>query len=98
MPADRIVLRPMFNFSLGHVESDLSIAKRVLEERLGVEIDFLDRGRLNAYGLGGSLMLDYERYLAENEIDVELRYTNINLQSFGSTSEAAKGSASSQSL
>jgi hypothetical protein len=42
-------------------------------------------------------MLDYERYRPENEIDVELRYTNIYLQSTGGTSEAVKGTASAQS-
>jgi len=43
-------------------------------------------------------MLDYERYRPENEIDVELRYTNIRLQSFGSTSTGAKGSAAAQTI
>ena len=43
-------------------------------------------------------MLDYERRRPENEIDVELRYTNIHLQSFGGTSAAVKGSADSQSV
>ena len=96
--ADELVLRPILNFSLGHVESDLSIAERLVQNRLDVEIDFLERGQLNTYGLGGSLMLDYERYRPENEIDVELRYTNVHLQSFGGTSEAVRGSASAQSL
>ncbi len=96
--ANELVLRPIFNFSLGHVESDLSIAQRVINQRLGTEIEFLDKGRLNAYGLGGSLMLDYERYRPDNEIDVELRYTNVYLQSFGSTSEAAQGSVSAQNI
>ena len=32
-----------------------------------------------------------------NEIDVELRYTNIRLQSFGGTTTAVEGSADSQS-
>lgn len=95
--SDQWVLRPIFNFSLGHVESDLSLAERWLEYKTGVDIEFLKDGHLNAYGLGGSLMLDYERYRPEGEIDVELRYTNISLQSFGSTSEAVEGSTSAQS-
>ena len=60
-------------------------------------LDFLDNGRLNAFGLGGSLMLDYERYRPENEIDLELRYTNIHLQSFN-TSQAVEGHANAQTL
>jgi hypothetical protein len=96
--AEELVLRPMFNFSLGRVESDLLIAQRVIENNTGRDIDFLNRGRLDALGVGGSLMLDYERYRRENEIDVELRYTNIYLHSINDSSEAVSGSASSQSL
>ena len=43
-------------------------------------------------------MLDYERYRPENEIDVELRYTNIYLQSINTSSEAVSGSTSAQTL
>ena len=93
-----IVLRPIFNFSLGHVESDLSIAGRVIGNRFDKDLKFLDNGRLNAAGVGGSLMLDYERYRPEGEIDVELRYTNIYLQSIYETSEAAEGSSDVQNL
>jgi len=94
---DEWVLRPIFNFSLGHVESDLSVGTRLLEGKTGSDIQFLENGSLNAYGLGGALMLDYERYRPEDEIDVELRYTNIILQSFGGTTEAVAGSVSAQS-
>jgi hypothetical protein len=57
----------------------------------------VSRGQLNASGLGGSLMLDYERYLPESEIDAELRYSSINLQSFQSSS-AVQGHALAQSF
>ena len=96
--AKDLVLRPMANFSYGHLESDTSLAGRFIESRSDATLEFLDGGRLDAYGLGGSLMLDYENYLPEREIDVELRYTNIQLQSFGSTSTGAKGSAAAQSV
>jgi hypothetical protein len=95
--AEDLVLRPIFNFSLGHVESDSAVAGRLVEGQTGVEGDFLQNGRMNAYGLGGSLMLDYERYRPDGEIDVELRYTNINLRSFDS-SAAVRGSAAAQSV
>lgn len=95
---DELKLRPIFNFSLGHVESDTSLATRIAEARTGIDVDFLENGRLNAYGLGGSLMLDYERYRPENEIDVELRYTNIYLRSYSDTSQAVQGSADAQSI
>jgi hypothetical protein len=96
--AHELVLRPMANFTLGHMESDASIAARGIQFQTAKEIHFLENGRLNAVGLGGSLMLDYERYRERYEIDVEVRYTNIYLQSLSGTSEAVQGSALSQNL
>lgn len=81
-------VRPIANIALGHVESDTSVAGRIIEEETGLPVsDFLDGGRLNAYGYGGSLMLDWERYRDDYEIDLELRYTWIRLQSFDSSRE-----------
>jgi hypothetical protein len=96
--AQDLVFRPIFNFSLGTVQSDLKVAGNVLGNQIGKDFSFLDRGRLDAAGLGGSVMLDYERYRPENEIDVELRYTNIYLQSINTSSEAVSGSTSAQTL
>jgi hypothetical protein len=93
-----LVFRPIFNFSYGTVQSDLKVAGSVLGNQIGKDLSFLDRGRLDAAGLGGSLMLDYERYRPENEIDAELRYTNIYLQSINTSSEAVSGSTSAQTL
>jgi hypothetical protein len=93
--APNLVLRPIFNFSLAHLESDASLAGRFLDDRLDPSLDFLKRGRLNAYGLGGSLMLDYTLVKPEHEIDVELRYTNIRLRTFDS-SAAVSGSSSAE--
>jgi hypothetical protein len=42
-------------------------------------------------------MLDYEHYRPEGEVDLELRYTNIHLQSYGSSSEAVRGEADAES-
>ena len=93
-----LVFRPIFNFSLGTVQSDLRIAGSLVGNETGKDFTFLDRGRLDVAGIGGSLMLDYERYRPENEIDVELRYTNIYLQSINGSSEAVSGSSSAQTL
>jgi hypothetical protein len=92
---ENLVFRPIFNFSLGHVESDLSLLGRVADSKFDPSFDFLKNGRLNAYGLGGSLMLDYTLVKPQYEIDVELRYTNIKLQSFDS-SAAVSGTASAE--
>ena len=89
-------LRPIFNFSLGRVSSSGAGDRASLAARSDAESVFLRDGELNALGLGGSIMFDYERYRPENEIDVELRYSNIQLQSFDS-STAVEGRASAQS-
>jgi hypothetical protein len=96
--APELVLRPIANFTLGHVESDLSVAGRLIQGETGRDIDFLDNGRMNAVGYGGSLMLDYEHYREAYEIDVEVRLTDIYMRNFGGTSEAVQGSAYAQTL
>ena len=93
---DELKLRPIFNFALGNVTSDLRAASWYVGRQTGTDVDFLDRGSLNAYGLGGSIMLDYEHYRPGYEVDVELRYSDIRLQSFDS-SAAVKGRATAQS-
>ena len=91
--AQDLVVRPMFNFSLGRVTSDLRVAGIIVDDILGTDTNFLKDGHLDSYGLGGSLMLDYERVRPDQEIDVELRYTAMRLNSFGTSSDAVKGSA-----
>lgn len=94
---DGLVLRPIVNGTYGHVESDVSLAGRLINWLTEKDLDFLAHGRLNAWGLGGSAMLDYARYRDWYEIDVELRYTNIPLQSFD-TSSAVSGSADAEAV
>jgi hypothetical protein len=93
--ARELVFRPIFNLSYGRVDSTVSSGAQA---GTGEELDFLRNGHLDSCGVGGSVMLDYERYRPHNEIDVELRYTNIHLQSFGGSSAAVKGSADAQSV
>lgn len=93
-----LVLRPIANVMLGTMASDVRIGSFVIEQRRDADYQFLDGGRLNAYGLGGSLMLDYELISDPQDIDVELRYSAMNLQTFGSTSGAVQGEANAQNL
>jgi len=96
--AKELVLRPIANFTLGYVTSDLKVAGRVIEGETGQDVEFLKHGSLNAIGYGGSLMLDYEHYRPAYEIDVEARLTDIHMQNYGDTSEAVQGSARAQSV
>ena len=96
--AKDLKFRPIFNFSLGRVASDSFVAGTILESQTGDDFDFLHQGTLDVYGLGGTLMLDYERYRDENEIDIEVRYTSIQLQSYSDAPAAVQGSSHSQSM
>lgn len=92
------VLRPIANVSLGTMASDLRIGNWLLERTKGYSLDFLDGGQLNMYGLGGSLMLDYELFSKTQDIDIEVRYSYQHLQSFGGTSTSVRGHAEAENL
>ena len=96
--AKELKLRPLFNFSYGRVHSNIAIASNIFKNQTGDDFEFLINGTLDVFGLGGSLILDYERYRDKNEIDVELRYTNITLQSFSDAPAVVQGSSVAQSL
>lgn len=97
--AEDLYLRPMVNISLGYVTSDLNIFKWWLDDNSDANLDALDGGTMNATGIGGSLMLDYEDYAPSRDIDVELRYTNIRLRSHSDFDTViAEASAETSSL
>lgn len=77
---DTLILRPIVNVAVGHVESDASLLGRLVNRRYGLELEFLEDGRLTAGGFGASLMLDYEYHSDAYDADVELRYTHLHLE------------------
>lgn len=93
---DDLSFRPIVNGMIGRVASDLHIGQTLVNRRTDANLQFLDGGALDAYGVGGSLMLDWEHYRAHYEVDVELRATDIYLRSFGASSQAVQGSATAQ--
>ncbi|WP_250866555.1 hypothetical protein [Caballeronia sp. INSB1] len=93
---DELRLRPIVNGMVGRVASDLHVAETVFNHVADTNLQFLEDGALNAYGVGGSLMLDLEHYREHYEVDLELRATDIHLRSFGGSSEAVRGSATAQ--
>jgi hypothetical protein len=95
---DELVFRPILNGTLGRVSSDLKVGQTLFNHVTDRNLQFLENGSLNAYGYGGSLMLDYEHYRENYEIDAELRATDIYLRSFGGSSEAVQGSAMAQQV
>lgn len=91
------VVRPIFNFTLGQVASDLTAAKWWLNNNTNADLSFVDGGTLKARGLGGALMLDYERFAPEADDDLEIRYTNVDLHSIGNSAKGVEGHAKAES-
>ncbi|WP_410499306.1 autotransporter domain-containing protein [Chitinibacter sp. S2-10] len=89
------VVRPIFTFSLGKVASDLKLANWWIERQTDRELNFADGGSMNALGLGGALMVDYEYVSPEFEYDLELRYSAVHLQGFAN-GNSIDGEADSQ--
>lgn len=97
--ANHLAVRPMVNLSLGHVTSDLQLFEWWVDSNSDADLQGLDGGTMNAVGLGGSLMVDYENYNAAREIDLEWCYTNIQLHSHGDLdSGSAQATAETTSL
>ena len=85
------VVRPIFNFTLGRVVSDLRIAQWWLQQNTNADLDFLNGSHVDAYGLGGSLMLDYESFAPEHDDDIEIRYTKVELHTVHERQESIQG-------
>lgn len=81
-----LVLRPIASLAVGYVASDLRIARAVIAQQTGRDIDFLDGGSLLSGGYGGALMLDYALARPGYEVDVELRYSQMRLEAIDSGS------------
>lgn len=79
---DHLVLRPVLNGAVATLVSDIRIVQFKANDVLGTDIRWLNGKTLKATGYGGSLILDYEYYVPDYEIDVELRYTYMQLRTF----------------
>lgn len=96
--AEYLYLRPIFNLAAGYAASDASLLAGFLESRTGVDLSSLTDRHVNVWGIGGSLTLAYYDYRPARDIDVELRYTQILLQTFGDTLPAARGRSEARAL
>jgi hypothetical protein len=91
------VVRPIFNFTIGYVASDLAGVKWWVDNNTNLDLSALDGRRLKAFGLGGSLMFDYEKFAPEHDDDIEIRYTNVALKSYSDTPQGVTGHAKAES-
>jgi hypothetical protein len=92
--APELVLRPIANASYGRVKSDAEIGAAIV----GVDAEVLQSGHMDSVGLGGALMLDFERSRPEGDFDAELRYTHIYLRSTGDLSDEVDGRSVARSV
>lgn len=96
--SDTLWLRPIVNVAAGYAASDVGLFASFIEYRRDVDLSLLTDAEVLAWGLGGALTLAYYDYRPEREIDVELRYTQIHLETFGNTVPAARGQSTAQAL
>lgn len=81
--SDKWKFRPMVSGTIGYLASDLKVLDFVADAWVGPDLDFLRGGSLKVWGAGGAAVLDYEDYTPAREIDVELRYSALHLNSYG---------------
>jgi hypothetical protein len=91
-------LRPVVNGALGYAASDVSLLGSFLEFRTGAEIPGLEDQHVSVWARGGSLTLAYYDFRPEGDTDIELRYTQLLLETFGNTTTAARGRSTAQTL
>jgi hypothetical protein len=95
---ENLFLRPIVNGSAGYAASDLALFGNFLAWRTGVDIEALTGRHVNVWGGGGSLVLAWYDYRPERDIDAELRYTQLRIQTFGDTLPAARGTSTAETL
>lgn len=96
--AENLWLRPILNGSLGYAASDASLFGSFVNYRIGRDVSALTDQHMNVYGIGGSLVLAYYDHRPARDIDVELRYTQIRVESFGDTPSRIGGSSTARTL
>lgn len=95
---DTLFLRPIVNVGAGYAASDLSLFGSFLQWQTGEDLSLLTDRHLNVWAYGGSMMLAYYDYRPQRDIEFELRYTRLHLQTFGDTMPAAAGSATAETV
>jgi hypothetical protein len=96
--SETLWLRPIVNVAAGYAASDVGLFASFIEYRRNVDLSLLTDAEVQAWGVGGALTLAHYDYRPEREIDVELRYTQIHLETFGNTVPAARGQSTAQAL
>lgn len=96
---DHLVLRPVLDLTLGQIVSDTAVIAQFLANHWGIEdTHFLRNGGLTAGGIGGSMVLAYDRrWTNDFELDWTLRYSDFYLRPIAGDREVI-GEANARSL
>lgn len=95
---ERLRLRPIVNASVAQVTTDAALAGAYLAVTRDRDLAFLARGRMNAWGLGGALVLAWYDHTPSREIDIELRGTRLHLETVPGASEAVRFASDSTTV
>jgi hypothetical protein len=95
---ENLWLRPIVNLAAGYAAGDATLFGQFINLRTDRDIALLTDRHINVAGIGGALMLAYYDYRPERDIDVELRYTQLQLQTVGDTPEGVQGRSTPQTL
>ncbi len=96
--AENLYLRPIINGAIGFAASDLALFAGFINYRRNAEFTTLASRHANMWGIGGSMVLANYDYTPARHIDMELRFTNIHLQTFGDTLPAARGQSDARTM
>lgn len=96
---DHLVFRPVLDVTLGQIVSDTAFIAQFLANRWGLDnVHFLRDGGLTAGGVGGSLVLAYDRRWPNDlEADWTLRYSDFYLKPIAGDRDVV-GDANARSL
>lgn len=95
---ENLFLRPVVNFSLGYAASDAALFGSWMGSVAGADATRLTDQHVHVWGRGGALMLAYYDLRPERDVELELRYTHLRLETFGDSASPARGSSTAQTL
>ncbi|WP_237213046.1 hypothetical protein [Falsiroseomonas oryziterrae] len=96
--AENLWLRPIVNVAGGYAAGDRTLLADLLQLRRGASAAVLEGEHVSAFGLGGALTLAYYDYRPERDIDVELRFTQLRIETFGDTPSIAEARSTARTL
>jgi hypothetical protein len=96
--SDTFWLRPIVNVAAGYAAPDTALLAGLIGRRRGTDLGVLDDLHVRAAGVGGALTLAYYDYRPEGDTEVELRLSQIDLETSSDSLAAAQGRSTSRTV